>query len=139
MSQAPNNNPMENSRHPTDRTIAYVALATSIVFGIAGQLLMKSAALNSAASGPHALVSIGTLVALGVYGLGVVNWIIALRSVNLGVAYSLSSLNYVGIFLGSYFFFDEAITSQRLIGVALIFLGELIIVLRAHREPARSA
>jgi multidrug transporter EmrE-like cation transporter len=127
---------MEKSHQPTARTIAYIALATSIAFGIAGQLLMKSAALNSVHSGPHALISIATLIALGVYGLGVVNWIIALRHVNLGVAYSLSSLNYVGIFLGSYFFFNEAITSQRLIGVGLIFLGVLIIVLRAHATPA---
>ena len=99
---------------------------------------MKSAALNSVTQGSHGLISMGTLAALGVYGLGVVNWIIALRSVNLGVAYSLSSLNYVGIFLGSYFFFDEVMTSQRLIGVALIFLGVLLIVLRAHGESARS-
>lgn len=127
----------QSSQHPI-RTMAYVALAVSIVFGIAGQLLMKSAALNSVTQGSHGLISMGTLVALGVYGLGVVNWIIALRSVNLGVAYSLSSLNYVGIFLGSYFFFDEVMTSQRLIGVALIFLGVLLIVLRAHGESARS-
>jgi multidrug transporter EmrE-like cation transporter len=126
---------MEKLHQPAPRSIAYVALATSIAFGIAGQLLMKSAALTSAHSGPHALISIGTLVALAVYGLGVVNWIIALRRVNLGVAYSLSSLNYVGIFLGSYFFFNEAITLQRLIGVGLIFLGVLIIVLHAHGKP----
>lgn len=126
---------MEKSQQSAARSFAYVALVTSIAFGIAGQLLMKSAALNSAHSGPHALISVGTLIALAVYGLGVVNWIIALRSVNLGVAYSLSSLNYVGIFLGSYFFFNEAITLQRFIGVALIFLGVLIIMLHAHDKP----
>ena len=116
-------------------TIAYLALTASLVFGTSGQLLMKAAALNSVTQGSHGLISIATLIALGVYGLGVVNWIIALRSVKLGVAYSLSSLNYVGIFLGSYFLFDEAITAQRLIGVALIFLGVLLIVIRAHRSP----
>ena len=95
---------------------------------------MKSAALHSAQS-PHGLISLGTLLALGVYGLGVINWIAALRSVNLGVAYSLSSLNYVGIFLGSYFLFDESITAARLIGVGLIFFGVLLIVLGARHRP----
>ena len=95
---------------------------------------MKSAALNSAQS-PRGLFSLATLLALGVYGLGVVNWIMALRSVNLGVAYSLSSLNYVGIFLGSYFLFDESITVGRLIGVGLIFFGVMLIVLRARTAP----
>ena len=115
-------------------SIAYLHLAASIGLGVAGQLLMKSAALNSAQS-PQGLVSPATLLALGVYGLGVVNWIMALRSVNLGVAYSVSSLNYVGIFLGSYFLFDEAITAQRLIGVGLIFFGVLLIVFRARTAP----
>jgi multidrug transporter EmrE-like cation transporter len=123
----------------SNRTIAYLALTASLVFGIGGQLLMKSAALNSVSQGSHGLISVATLIALGVYGLGVINWIIALRGVNLGVAYSLSSLNYVGIFLGSYFLFNEVITTQRLIGVALIFLGVLLIVIRAHSVTTRSA
>ena len=119
------------------RSIAYLYLAASIGFGVAGQLLMKSAALNSAQS-LQGLVSPATLLALSVYGLGVLNWIIALRSVNLGVAYSVSSLNYVGIFLGSYFLFEEAITAQRLIGVGLIFFGVLLIVFRAQAAPDKA-
>ena len=117
-----------------NNSFAYLHLAASIGLGVAGQLLMKLAALNSAQS-PHGLFSLATLLALGVYGLGVINWIMALRSVNLGVAYSLSSLNYVGIFLGSYFLFDETITAGRLIGVGLIFFGVLLIVLRARTAP----
>jgi multidrug transporter EmrE-like cation transporter len=104
----------------------------SIVFGIIGQLMMKAAALEGAGRGIAALASIKTILALGVYALGVINWIVALRNVNLGVAYSLSSLNYVGIFLGSYFFFGEAITAQKLIGVALIFFGVMLIVFRSN-------
>ncbi len=116
---------------------AYIALAASLWFGIAGQLLMKSAALDSVGYGPQYLISLSTLVALAVYGLGVVNWIVALRGVNLGVAYSISSLNYVGIFLGSYFFFGEMITLPKLIGVALIFFGVMLIVIRAEPSSER--
>ncbi len=116
---------------------AYIALAASLWFGIAGQLFMKSAALDSVGYGPQYLISLSTLVALAVYGLGVVNWIVALRGVNLGVAYSISSLNYVGIFLGSYFFFGEMITLPKLIGVALIFFGVMLIVIRAEPSSER--
>jgi multidrug transporter EmrE-like cation transporter len=115
---------------------AYIALAASLIFGIAGQLLMKSAALGSVGHDPIRIVSFSTLVALGVYGFGVINWIIALHSVNLSVAYSLTSLNYVGIFLGSYFFFGEVITLPKLIGVALIFFGVMLIVIRAKSASA---
>src|SRR5882724_2420596 len=77
--------------------IYYVALYASIAFGVAGQLLMKWAALGTI-GGTSAWISLPPLIlALGIYSLGVLNWIVALRGVRLSVAYSLSSLNYVGI------------------------------------------
>jgi multidrug transporter EmrE-like cation transporter len=120
------------------RRLALLALMASIGFGIIGQLMMKAAALEGAGRGIAALVSIKTILALGVYALGVINWIVALRNVNLGVAYSLSSLNYVGIFLGSNFFFGEVITAQKLIGVALIFFGVMLIVIRSKTASERT-
>jgi multidrug transporter EmrE-like cation transporter len=117
---------------------AYVALGASIVFGVTGQLLMKWAAINAAGYGSF-LPAVGkTTLALAVYALGVVNWIYALRSVNLSVAYPLSSLNYVGIFIGSYFLFGEHISTQRFLGVALIFCGVLLIVLRSPASRGRT-
>lgn len=80
-----------------------------------------------------------TVLALAVYGIGVLCWMLALRRVNLGVAYSVSSLNYVGIFLGSYFFFGEVVTLPRLVGVAFILAGVLLIVIRAQPASGRSA
>ena len=123
---------MEDQIKNNSVNYSYIALTASLILGIAGQLLMKDAATSSAASSAISHLNIGkTLLALFIYGLGVVCWIFALRGVRLSIAYPVSSLNYVGIFLGSYYLFGEEINAQRLIGVGLIFLGVLLVVLRS--------
>ena len=114
----------------------YFALCLSIAFGVAGQLLMKWAALGTTAP-VSAWVALPQLtLALGIYSFGVLNWIFALRGVKLSVAYSLSSLNYVGILLGSHYWFGEQISDLRIGGVSLIFLGVMCIVLLS-KAPRR--
>ncbi|MBW4568758.1 MAG: EamA family transporter [Tolypothrix carrinoi HA7290-LM1] len=111
------------------KLISYLTLFLSIAFGIVGQLLMKHTMSNKI-EGLFTWTFIQQLVlALSVYSLGIVNWIFALRTVKLSIAYPLTSLNYVGILLGSYYFFDEKITLIRVIGVVLIFLGVLLVAL----------
>lgn len=120
-----------NSESPPSRIklISYTALFISIGFGIAGQLLMKHTMSNTA-EGFFTWSFIQQLVlALTIYSLGIVNWIFALRVVKLSIAYPLTSLNYVGILFGSYYFFDETITLIRVAGVVLIFLGVLLVAL----------
>lgn len=114
---------------PRPGLISYVALFVSIGFGIAGQLLMKHTMSNKA-DGFLTWSFIQQLgLALTIYTLGVINWIYALRFVKLSIAYPLSSLNYVGILLGSYYFFDETVTWTRVAGVVLIFVGVLFVAL----------
>jgi multidrug transporter EmrE-like cation transporter len=121
------------------KIISYVALFISIAFGITGQLLMKFAMSSKegflTGSGLFQLT-----FALTVYSLGVANWIVALKYVKLSIAYPLTSLNYVGILLGSYYFFGEKITLIRIIGVALIFVGVLLVAIpvRQFRFPQNS-
>ncbi len=111
------------------KLISYLTLFISIAFGIVGQLLMKHTMSNKT-EGLFTSTFIQQLVlALSVYSLGIVNWIFALRTVKLSIAYPLTSLNYVGILLGSYYFFDEKITLIRVVGVVLIFLGVLLVAL----------
>ena len=122
------------SNHEPVPAIYYVALYLSIGFGVAGQLLMKWAALGTVGSASAWTNLPNLIVALGVYSLGVLNWIFALRGVRLSVAYSLSSLNYVGILFGSYYWFGEQIGGMRIVGVLLIFTGVVLVVLRAPRR-----
>ena len=129
---------MRDSYRDRLTAIHYLALLASIAFGVAGQLLMKWAALGTTAN-----VSVWTALpqltlALGVYSFGVLNWIFALRGVKLSVAYSLSSLNYVGILFGSNYWFGEKISSPRIIGVSLIFLGVMFIVFGSATQSKRA-
>lgn len=120
-----------NAESSTSRLklISYLTLFLSIAFGILGQLLMKHT-MSSKTEQLFTWTFIQQLVlALSVYSLGIVNWIFALRTVKLSIAYPLTSLNYVGILLGSYYFFDEKITLIRVVGVVLIFLGVLLVAL----------
>ena len=119
------------------KLISYLTLFLSIAFGIVGQLLMKHTMSNKT-EGLFTWTFIQQLVlALSVYSLGIVNWIFALRTVKLSIAYPLTSLNYVGILLGSYYFFDEKITLIRVVGVVLIFLGVLLVALPIKNSKIR--
>ncbi|WP_375513309.1 EamA family transporter [uncultured Nostoc sp.] len=111
------------------KIIPYIILFISILFSISGQLLMKHT-MSHTNEGLFNWVFIQKLVlAISVYCLGVINWILALRSVKLSIAYPLTSLNYVGILFGSYYFFNEEITLTRIAGVITIFLGVLLVVI----------
>ncbi len=111
------------------KVIPYTVLLLSIVLSIAGQLLMKQT-MSNVKEGLFSWAFMQQLIlALTVYSLGMVNWIFALKFVKLSVAYPLTSLNYIGILLGSYYFFDEKITLMRLLGVGLIFAGVLLVAL----------
>ncbi len=111
------------------KVISYTALFTSIVFGITGQLLMKFTMSSKADVFLTSYWLLQLVLALAVYTLGVVNWVVALRHVKLSIAYPLTSLNYVGILLGSYYFFNEQITVTRALGVVLIFVGVLLVAI----------
>jgi multidrug transporter EmrE-like cation transporter len=118
---------------PRQKILSYSTLFISIGFGIVGQLLMKHTMSSSTIGFNWSFIQ-QLIVALTVYSLGIVNWIFALRIVKLSIAYPLTSLNYVGILFGSYYFFDEKITPVRIMGVALIFLGVLLVALPIQKR-----
>jgi multidrug transporter EmrE-like cation transporter len=121
------------------RHLPFVALGLSIVLGVAGQILMKWGAMASLDHGVGVVALLKLGLAVGVYSLGVLNWIVALRAVPLSIAYPISSLTYIGVLLGSYGLFSEHISGLRITGVALVFAGVLLVVLGARTRGARSA
>ena len=110
------------------KIIPYIILFVSILFSICGQLLMKNAMIHTNEEVLNWEFLQKLSLAITVYCLGIVNWILALRSVKLSIAYPLTSLNYVGILFGSYYFFNEVITLTRIVGVITIFLGVILVV-----------
>ncbi|MBN2081579.1 EamA family transporter [bacterium] len=113
-------------------------LILSIALGASGQLLFKGAARDLPSFGELGLLRLaGTMfttpLILGGFAcffISSVLWIIALRSVNLSVAYPLVSLSYIIIFLGSYLLFNEPLCWRHWAGAALIVGGIILITWR---------
>jgi drug/metabolite transporter (DMT)-like permease len=105
---------------------------------------MKAAALQTVGSAIDLSLLFVLVSALLVYSLGVMNWIFALRHLDLSIAYPLTALSYAGILGGSYYWFGERLSAVRLIGVVFIFAGVMLVALcsedsRPRALPARSA
>lgn len=61
------------------------------------------------------------------YGISFLLWIKVLSKVELSYAYPMVSLGYVLVMIFSYFFFKENITPIRILGVAFIMIGVILV------------
>ncbi|MDI9778445.1 4-amino-4-deoxy-L-arabinose-phosphoundecaprenol flippase subunit ArnF [Pseudomonas putida] len=92
--------------------------------------------------GVDAVAVVVVLAAIAAYGLSMLCWLLALRDLPLGRAYSLLSLSYALVYLlaASLPLFDESFSLSKSLGVALVMLGVITINTRPARSPAsRSA
>ena len=64
---------------------------------------------------------------LACYGLGAVLWLVVLSRLDLSYAYPLLAVSYILIPLLSHFLLGENVTSLRWLGIAVIFIGVLIV------------
>lgn len=105
-------------------------MATACVVMIAGgQLLFKIAA--NRLSGPDIFADptglIVLAVALGIYGIATIAWILVLRQAPLTRVYPLMALAFVLVPLGSRFVLGESLSPQYWIGVVLLAAGLVLI------------
>jgi uncharacterized membrane protein len=118
----------------------WVAFTASSLFVVSGHLLIK-AGLNTAAvtvapvAGiariAHMAFQVEVVAGLLIYFLGSVCWMIAVAQREISFLYPLSSINYVLVVMISYVLFSEAISWQRVSGVAVIVLGMVLMNRRA--------
>jgi len=90
-------------------------------------------ALEHWSTAPLSMTALAVVIAaIGAYGLSMLCWLLALRDVPLGRAYSLLSLSYALVYLlaGSLPWFHESLNLSKSLGVALVMLGVLVINLR---------
>ena len=75
------------------------------------------------------------LSAIVAYALSMLCWLVALRDVPLGRAYSLLSISYALVYLlaASLPLFNETFSLSKTLGVALVILGVIIINSRSVR------
>lgn len=118
------------------KLFANFVLALSILFGIAGQLLLKKATLmNRINLDKTHLLQLVFSLALNPYliswillaGISAALWIFVVSRFELSFAYPVSmTLSYMLIVVLSWWIFDENITMMRWIGVGLMCAGVVL-------------
>lgn len=111
-------------------------LLFSVITAACGQLLLKLGAVKLGAVEASDIVSrvissiaIPELIAgLGVYGLSAIAYILLLTRVKLSVAAPSTALIYVFSVLIGLFVFKEPVSALRLLGLALIACGVILVV-----------
>jgi glycosyltransferase involved in cell wall biosynthesis len=108
-------------------------ILTSVAGAIAGQIFMKTGSSVLAGHGFDlgflSAVASNRMVWLGLacYGASAVTWLMALSKVDLSFAFPMLSLGFVITALYSWLFFGEILYWNRVLGIALVVTGVLVI------------
>ena len=95
--------------------------------------------LAAISQGDVSLLALGVVSgAIVAYALSMLCWLLALRDLPLGRAYSLLSISYALVYLlaASLPIFNESFTLLKTLGVTLVILGVLVINSRRSRNCA---
>lgn len=117
--------------------VTFSLLLAAILLGSAAQLLLKAGtnavghfAFTLDGALPVALRIAGEpriLGGIGCYGVSLVVWIMALSRVDVSVAYPLLSIGFAINALLAWWLLGEALSAQRLAGIAVIILGVFLV------------
>lgn len=109
------------------RELAYYAsLAASILFGIAGQITLKTAA-NASATITAQFLSPMTILGLAIYLCAAFCYIIALKGIPVSLAFPSVSASYIVVAVLAHILWDEPFGWAQLGGIVLIGGGVLLI------------
>lgn len=104
---------------------AYLTLFLASLLAIAGQLCIKTG--SGAGTLTKILWSPWLWGGLAGYFVSMILWVYSLTKVPLGVAYAFTSLTFVGVYIASFFVLKEAVTAPKILALALIVSGFLIL------------
>jgi small multidrug resistance pump len=106
--------------------IYYLSLVGAILFGVAGQVALKSGAEGSQSVAAQ-FVNPLTLLGLAVYGLAAVCYVVALKKIPVSVAFPSVSASYVVVAVLAHLLWNEPFGWPQLGGLVLIGSGILLI------------
>jgi len=104
----------------------YLALFAGIVFGVAGQVLLKIGSARTADIVAQFL-DLFTLLGLGAYGAGAVFYIVAIKKIPISLAFPTVSVSYIVVALIAHYAWREPLGLPQLAGIALIGGGILLL------------
>jgi multidrug transporter EmrE-like cation transporter len=107
----------------------------SVAPAVVGQLVLKSAISRLGVTPDAGLAAYLlrvfttplTLTALGLYGVSALVWTVVLGKLELSLAYPMVAMGYVLIVFLSWWLLDEPVNASRLLGLALICGGVILI------------
>jgi multidrug transporter EmrE-like cation transporter len=110
------------------------AILVSILFGVSGQLLLKTGMLRVNQDGgalgslyARAVMQPAIWLGLVCFGISMLVWLFVLSRLEMSVAFPFLGLNYILIMIGARVFFGETIGLAKIGGTACIVLGILLI------------
>ncbi|HEX8986558.1 MAG TPA: SMR family transporter [Rhodocyclaceae bacterium] len=114
-------------------SIAFSLVITGVLLNAAAQLLLKAGtnAVGHFEFHVQNIVPIGLKLAfephilggMTCYAISLVVWIMALSRTPVSIAYPMLSIGYVINAFVAYFWFGEALASQKLLGIGFIVIG----------------
>ena len=107
-------------------TVYWVALAAAISVSLLGQVLLKAGAGGEGGFLAQ-LFRPTTMVGLVCYGGAALLYIVALRRIPMSVALPCTAVSYVVIALVGHFAFGEALGPQKVMAIALISAGVVVL------------
>lgn len=118
-------------------------LLLSVALGAIGQLTLKQAVNGGNLTlSVQSLVAMATnpllIIAIGIYGISAIFWLLALMRADLSFAYPFLSLTYIAVLLGGAILFHEQVTFLRVAGF-LVIIGGLLVIAYGERSATRKA
>jgi len=117
--------------------VSFSLVLAGVLLNAAAQLLLKAGTnhIGTFAFTPDNILPIGLRLAgepfvlggLGCYVVSVLIWIMALSRVEVSIAYPMLSIGYVVNAAAAWYLFGEAVTAQRMVGIATIVVGVFLV------------
>ena len=108
---------------------SYLLLAAAILFGVAGQLLLKAGAASGGIV--EQFLKPVTIAGLGFYGCAGILYTLALRGIPVSVAFPSVSASYILVLVAARLWLNEPILPTQMAGVVLIMSGITLLYWRA--------
>jgi multidrug transporter EmrE-like cation transporter len=117
--------------------VSFSLVLAGVLLNAAAQLLLKAGTnhIGVFAFTPENVLPIGLRLAgepfvlggLACYVVSVLIWIMALSRVEVSIAYPMLSIGYVVNAAAAWYLFGEAVTAQRMVGIATIIVGVFLV------------
>jgi small multidrug resistance pump len=110
----------------TGTAIYYASLVAAILFGIAGQIALKSGAVRSPTVAAQFLDPL-TILGFSIYVMASLLYIVALKKIPVSVAFPSVAASYAAVAVLGHLLWNEPFGWQQVGGLALIGGGILLI------------